>query len=111
LGPEGGLTDAEINAAIKSGFSGIRLGPRVLRTETAAVATLSAIQTLWGDLHGIADSARFTLVCPNQITPALDYDCRRRSPSRYQPDRPLLALEAALLDRQPLIEACCVSDG
>jgi 16S rRNA (uracil1498-N3)-methyltransferase len=51
LGPEGGLTDAEINAAIKSGFSGIRLGPRVLRTETAAVATLSAIQTLWGDLH------------------------------------------------------------
>lgn len=50
LGPEGGLTDAEIDAAIKSGFSGIRLGPRVLRTETAAVATLSAIQTLWGDL-------------------------------------------------------------
>lgn len=50
LGPEGGLTDAEIDAAIQSGFSGIRLGPRVLRTETAAVATLSAIQTLWGDL-------------------------------------------------------------
>lgn len=50
LGPEGGLTDLEIGAAIKSGFSGIRLGPRVLRTETAAVATLSAIQTLWGDL-------------------------------------------------------------
>lgn len=50
LGPEGGLTDAEINAAIKSGFNGIRLGPRILRTETAAVATLSAIQTLWGDL-------------------------------------------------------------
>ncbi|MBI3772235.1 MAG: 16S rRNA (uracil(1498)-N(3))-methyltransferase [Gammaproteobacteria bacterium] len=50
LGPEGGLTNAEIDTAIKSGFSGIRLGPRVLRTETAAVATLSAIQTLWGDL-------------------------------------------------------------
>ena len=49
IGAEGGLSDGEISAAQQHGFTGIRLGPRVLRTETAAVATLSAMQTLWGD--------------------------------------------------------------
>jgi 16S rRNA (uracil1498-N3)-methyltransferase len=50
VGPEGGLSDAEIAASEKSGFSSVRLGPRVLRTETAGVAALSAMQALWGDL-------------------------------------------------------------
>ena len=50
IGPEGGLTDEEIKAAINAGFQGIRLGPRILRTETAGVAALSSIQQLWGDL-------------------------------------------------------------
>lgn len=50
IGPEGGLTDAEIAQAGAAGFTGVRLGPRILRTETAAMATLSAIQLLWGDL-------------------------------------------------------------
>ena len=36
--------------AVKAGFAGIRLGPRVLRTETAGLAALAAIQCLWGDL-------------------------------------------------------------
>ncbi len=49
FGPEGGLTDDEVALAKRHGFIGVRLGPRVLRTETAALATLSAIQTLWGD--------------------------------------------------------------
>jgi 16S rRNA (uracil1498-N3)-methyltransferase len=49
-GPEGGLSDQEIKAAAAAGFVGIRLGPRILRTETAAVACLAALQTLWGDL-------------------------------------------------------------
>lgn len=49
VGPEGGLSDAEIEHAQRSGFSGLRIGPRVLRTETAGVATLAAIQSLWGD--------------------------------------------------------------
>lgn len=49
IGPEGGLGDEEIRAAQHHGFNALRLGPRVLRTETAAVATLSAVQTLWGD--------------------------------------------------------------
>ena len=48
-GPEGGLTDAEIAAAQGRGFTSVRFGARILRTETAALAGLSAIQTLWGD--------------------------------------------------------------
>lgn len=50
IGPEGGLSDAEVKRAQQSGFVGIRLGPRILRTETAAVTALSALQMLWGDL-------------------------------------------------------------
>lgn len=50
IGPEGGLSDAEVKHAQQSGFEGIRLGPRILRTETAAVTALSALQMLWGDL-------------------------------------------------------------
>lgn len=51
IGPEGGLTDSEINNAIQHGFTGIRLGPRILRTETAGLAVISTMQHLWGDLH------------------------------------------------------------
>ncbi|MFY8274295.1 16S rRNA (uracil(1498)-N(3))-methyltransferase [Pseudoalteromonas sp. SSDWG2] len=50
VGPEGGFTDEEINASQKSGFIDIRLGPRVLRTETAALTVLSALQLEFGDL-------------------------------------------------------------
>ena len=50
IGPEGGLTDAECALAEATGFIGVRLGPRILRTETAGVAALSAMQLLWGDL-------------------------------------------------------------
>ena len=51
IGPEGGLEDAELSAAERAGFAPVRLGPRVLRTETAAVAALSVLQALWGDLQ------------------------------------------------------------
>lgn len=50
VGPEGGLNEQELAAARGQGFAPVRLGPRVLRTETAGVAMLSALQTLWGDL-------------------------------------------------------------
>lgn len=50
IGPEGGLTDREIQLAGTSGYQGVLLGPRVLRTETAAAAALTAVQLLWGDL-------------------------------------------------------------
>lgn len=50
IGPEGGLTDAEVNQASNHGFAAVRLGPRVLRTETAALAALTVIQYQFGDL-------------------------------------------------------------
>jgi len=49
-GPEGGLSAGEIRAALAAGWQAVRLGPRILRTETAAVAALAACQALWGDL-------------------------------------------------------------
>ena len=49
IGPEGGLTAEEQSLASASGYTGIRMGPRILRTETAALAALAGIQTLWGD--------------------------------------------------------------
>lgn len=50
VGAEGGFTPVESDAALGCGFNPVQLGPRVLRTETAAVAGLAALQTLWGDL-------------------------------------------------------------
>jgi len=50
IGPEGGLTETERALAIHAGFRSIRLGPRILRTETAPIAALSIIQYLKGDL-------------------------------------------------------------
>lgn len=49
IGAEGGFTHAENDSALLCGFTPIRMGARVLRTETAAVAGLAALQTLWGD--------------------------------------------------------------
>ncbi|VAW66790.1 16S rRNA (uracil(1498)-N(3))-methyltransferase, partial [hydrothermal vent metagenome] len=45
-----GLSNNEIEQARKSGFKGVQLGPRILRTETAALAAITALQVLWGDL-------------------------------------------------------------
>ncbi len=50
IGPEGGFTDEEVAAAEGAGFERLGMGPRVLRTETAAIAALAAIQARWGDL-------------------------------------------------------------
>lgn len=50
VGPEGGLDRRERDAAYAAGFIGVSLGPRTLRTETAAVAAMTAIQMRWGDL-------------------------------------------------------------
>ena len=48
-GPEGGLSSSEAAAAQRWNFQPVRLGPRILRTETAALAALAAIQLRWGD--------------------------------------------------------------
>jgi 16S rRNA (uracil1498-N3)-methyltransferase len=50
VGPEGGLTDEEEQAAIAAGLTPVHLGPRVLRTETAAIAALALLQREFGDL-------------------------------------------------------------
>ena len=50
IGPEGGLDEAEIALTMQAGFRVVHLGPRVLRTETAGVAALAALQCLAGDL-------------------------------------------------------------
>lgn len=49
IGPEGGLADAEVTQAQQAGYHAARLGPRVLRTETAPVVALAVAQQLWGD--------------------------------------------------------------
>ena len=51
IGPEGGFSADETNIALQMGFVPVLLGPRVLRTETAAIAGISALQTLWGDFN------------------------------------------------------------
>lgn len=48
-GPEGGLSGSEEQDVIAHGWTPVRLGPRILRTETAALAALAAMQLLWGD--------------------------------------------------------------
>ncbi len=50
IGPEGGFSQTEYEDAEVSGFKAVSLGPRVLRTETAAPAALAVMQSLWGDL-------------------------------------------------------------
>jgi 16S rRNA (uracil1498-N3)-methyltransferase len=48
VGPEGGFSAAEEAAAMGHGFTAVGLGPRVLRTETAGIAVLSALAARWG---------------------------------------------------------------
>jgi 16S rRNA (uracil1498-N3)-methyltransferase len=50
IGPEGGFSDSEYEDAAIAGFTAVALGPRILRTETAAIAALSVLQSSWGDL-------------------------------------------------------------
>lgn len=49
IGPEGGLSPAEIELATQHHFQSIVLGPRILRTETAALTAIACMQSLWGD--------------------------------------------------------------
>jgi 16S rRNA (uracil1498-N3)-methyltransferase len=49
VGPEGGLGERDVAALRDAGFQGLRLGPRILRTETAGLAALAALQALHGD--------------------------------------------------------------
>jgi 16S rRNA (uracil1498-N3)-methyltransferase len=50
IGPEGGISDSETEMLLDAGFKAVSLGPRVLRTETAALAAVAILQAKWGDL-------------------------------------------------------------
>lgn len=50
VGPEGGLSDIDRGHANDAGFIGLKLGPRVLRTETAPVVALAILGARWGDM-------------------------------------------------------------
>lgn len=50
IGPEGGLSESEMNATSQKKFLPLNLGPRILRTETAAVAAITALQCFFGDM-------------------------------------------------------------
>lgn len=50
IGPEGGFSDRELDDAALAGFEAVSLGPRILRTETAAVAAIAIAQSRWGDV-------------------------------------------------------------
>jgi 16S rRNA (uracil1498-N3)-methyltransferase len=53
IGPEGGLTAEEVETAAAAGFVAVSLGPRILRTETAAIVAVTLVQYLAGDLGGV----------------------------------------------------------
>ena len=58
IGPEGGFSEIEYEDAKISGFLPVTLGPRILRTETAAIAAVTVAQTLWGDLAPAVTTSR-----------------------------------------------------
>ena len=49
IGPEGGLSGDEEGRVLRAGYTAVRMGPRVLRTETAPLAAIAALQSMWGD--------------------------------------------------------------
>jgi 16S rRNA (uracil1498-N3)-methyltransferase len=57
IGPEGGFAPEELEAFDLSAFSRVRLGPRVLRTETAAIAAIVVLQARFGDISAISDDS------------------------------------------------------
>jgi 16S rRNA (uracil1498-N3)-methyltransferase len=50
IGPEGGFSDEEVKLAVENGFMPLNLGKRILRTETASIAAITALQVRYGDL-------------------------------------------------------------
>jgi len=50
VGPEGGWSEQEVQLARHAGFTAVRFGPRIMRTDTAGIAALAVLQSRWGDL-------------------------------------------------------------
>jgi 16S rRNA (uracil1498-N3)-methyltransferase len=53
IGPEGGFSDEELKMLASNNFKAVSFGPRILRTETAGPAAISALQMLWGDFNNV----------------------------------------------------------
>jgi len=51
IGPEGGLSPAEITQSEQAGYQSLKLGPRIMRTETAPLAAIAILQAQWGDMQ------------------------------------------------------------
>ena len=51
VGPEGGLTETELAHATRAGLRAVRMGPRILRADTAALTALATVNLLWGDFR------------------------------------------------------------
>jgi len=66
VGPEGGLSETELDKARAAGLNAIRFGPRILRTETAASAVLTALQLRWGDLDATPADQEAGCLAPGQ---------------------------------------------
>jgi len=60
IGPEGGFASEELDAFELCGFVKVALGPRILRTETAAIAAVVMLQSRFGDMSAAADAASRT---------------------------------------------------
>jgi 16S rRNA (uracil1498-N3)-methyltransferase len=60
IGPEGGFAPEELEAFELSAFSRLQLGPRVLRTETAAIAAIVVLQARFGDMSAVSDDSSRT---------------------------------------------------
>jgi len=58
IGPEGGFSPREREQACAAGLTGVAMGPRILRAETAALTALATVQALWGDLGRAAETPR-----------------------------------------------------
>lgn len=72
-GPEGGFSSEEREHALAAGFIAVRLGPRILRAETAVLAALTAVQLLWGDLgSSAAPNGPHAWVSDDPVGPARD---------------------------------------
>jgi 16S rRNA (uracil1498-N3)-methyltransferase len=71
VGPEGGLSPRERALARARGFQGVRLGPRILRTETAPLAAIAIMQALWGDLREVGQPPDSDQPTPDPAPPAV----------------------------------------